>query len=173
MTANDPVPMVQPVYSSHRSFPAKPALLLTFPETFPANFIIALSNGMSMKHKNKKCSMMIAFLFCMLGTLSHFQNSSVCLTLINVINTFGQNSQINIISSACFSLLLTLLYIFSIIVVIKPIEVAAQMSSLRSRQMKKQTKGNRRRTDDSGMSHLWGCGKHPYHSFICEVELLQ
>lgn len=47
------------------------------------------------------------------------------------------------------------------------------MSSLRSRQMKKQTKGNRRRTDDSGMSHVWGCGKHPYHSFICEVELLQ
>ncbi len=47
------------------------------------------------------------------------------------------------------------------------------MSSLRSRQMKKQTKGNRRRTDDSGMDHLWGCGKHPYHSFIFEEELLQ
>lgn len=46
------------------------------------------------------------------------------------------------------------------------------MSSLRSRQMKKQTKGNRRRTEYTGMHILWGCGKNPYHSFSNEEALL-
>ena len=46
------------------------------------------------------------------------------------------------------------------------------MSTLKSRQTKKQRKGNRRRTEDAGMCLLWGYGKDPYHSFSNEEALL-